>query len=150
MSLFDLSGRVAIVTGGNGGIGLGMAKGLAAAGGAVIVAARNREKSESAVAELTALGARSAFVPPDVADPQSCRAMVAEAAEGFGRVDILVNNAGMSIRKPPETYAVEEWRQVIETNLTGPLVCSQAASPPMKAQGGGQIIKIRSTLVCSD
>src|SRR5207253_463595 len=111
MSLFDLSGRVAIVTGGNGGIGLGMAKGLAAAGAAVVVAARNREKSERAVGELCALGVLSSFMPLDVADPQSCRAMVAEAAERFGRLDILVNNAGMSIRKPPESYAVEEWQR---------------------------------------
>jgi len=71
MSLFDLSGRVAIVTGGNGGIGLGMAKGLVTAGAAVVVAARNREKSEMAVAELTGLGGRGAFVPLDVADPAS-------------------------------------------------------------------------------
>ena len=85
MSLFDLSGRVAIVTGGNGGIGLGMAKGLAAAGAAVIVAARNREKSDGAVAELTALGARSAFVPLDVADPQSCRAMVQKCATSLAK-----------------------------------------------------------------
>src|SRR4029077_3634318 len=103
MSLFDLSGRVAIVTGGNGGIGLGMAKGLATAGAAIVVAARNRDKSEAAVAELTELGARSAFIALDVADPASCRAMVAAAVERFGRLDILVNNAGMSIRKPPES-----------------------------------------------
>ncbi len=113
MKLFDLTGRVAIVTGGNGGIGLGMAKGLAAAGAAVAVAARNRAKSDAAVRELAALGADSAFVALDVADPASCRAAVAETAARFGRLDILVNNAGMSIRKPPETYTVEEWRQVI-------------------------------------
>src|ERR1041385_8347371 len=142
MSLFDLSGRVAIVTGGNGGIGLVMARGLAAAGAAVIVAARNREKSDRAVAELTTLGARSAFMPLDAADPQSCRAMVAEAAERFGRLDILVNNAGMSIRKPPESYAVEEWQRVLDTNLTGALVCCQAAYPHMQRQGGGKIINI--------
>src|SRR5438874_8519602 len=146
MSLFDLSGRVAIVTGGNGGIGLGMAKGLAAAGAAVVVAARNREKAESAVEALSALGARSAFMPLDVADPQSCRAMVAEAAERFGRLDILVNNAGMSIRKPPESYAVEEWQRVLDTNLTGALVCCQAAYPHMQRQGGGKIINIGSMM----
>src|SRR5947209_19683261 len=144
MSLFDLSGRVAIVTGGNGGIGLGMAKGLAMAGAAVVVAARNREKSEAAVAELAALGARSAFIALDVADPPSCRAMVADTAERFGRLDILVNNAGMSIRKPPESYAVEEWGRVLDTNLTGALVCCQAAYPHMKGQGGGKIINIGS------
>src|SRR5215831_18278851 len=125
MNLFDLSGRVAIVTGGNGGIGLGMAKGLAAAGAAVVVAARNRDKSENAVA-----------------DPGSCRGMVASAIERFGRFDILVNNAGMSIRKSPETYAVEEWQRVLDTNLTGALVCCQAAYPHMQRQGGGKIINI--------
>jgi 2-deoxy-D-gluconate 3-dehydrogenase len=151
MSLFDLSGRVAIVTGGNGGIGLGMAKGLAAAGAAIVVAARNREKSEMAVAELAGIGARSLFIPLDVADPASCRAMVSEAmvsetVERLGRLDILVNNAGMSIRKPPESYAVEEWRKVLDTNLTGALVCCQAAYPAMKAQGGGKIINIGSMM----
>jgi 2-deoxy-D-gluconate 3-dehydrogenase len=146
MSLFDLSGRVAIVTGGNGGIGLGMAKGLAAAGAAIVVAARNREKSEVAVTELAGIGARGLFIPLDVADPASCRAMVSETVERLGRLDILVNNAGMSIRKPPESYAVEEWRAVLDTNLTGALVCCQAAYPAMKAQGGGKIINIGSMM----
>ncbi|MBV8097511.1 MAG: SDR family NAD(P)-dependent oxidoreductase, partial [Acetobacteraceae bacterium] len=97
--MFDLSGRVAIVTGGNGGIGLGMAKGLAAAGAAVVVAARNPNKAEAAVAEL---GGKSAFIALDVADEASCRAMIAQVGEQFNRLDILVNNAGTSIRKPPE------------------------------------------------
>src|SRR2546429_8522299 len=119
MSLFDLSGRVAIVTGGNGGIGLGMAKGLAAAGAAVVVAARNREKSERAVGELCALGVLSSFMPLDVADPQSCRAMVAEAAERFGRLDILVNQAGMSFRTPPASNAAATWPRVLGTYQTG-------------------------------
>ena len=83
MSLFDLTGRVAVVTGGNGGIGLGMARGLAGAGAAVVVAARNRAKSEAAVAELARLGADSAFLPLDVADPASCRAMVDETVSRF-------------------------------------------------------------------
>jgi len=143
MTLFDLAGRVAVVTGGNGGIGLGMAKGLAGAGATVVVAARNREKSEKAVALL---GKSSAFVPLDVADEQSCRAMVQQTVERFGRLDILVNNAGMSIRKPPETYAAAEWRQVIETNLTGPFFCAQAAHPVMKQGGGGKIINIGSMM----
>jgi 2-deoxy-D-gluconate 3-dehydrogenase len=69
---------------------------------------------------------------------------VTQAADRFGRIDILVNNAGMSIRKPPETYAVAEWEQVIDTNLTGPMVCCQAVYPHMKAQGGGKIVNIGS------
>ncbi len=146
MNLFDLSGRVAVVTGGNGGIGLGMARGLAAAGAAVVVAARNREKSEAAVSELAALGARSAFVALDVADPHSCRAAVAQTVARFGRLDVLVNNAGMSIRKPPETYTVEEWQAVINTNLTGAFVLCQAAHAVMKPNGGGKIINIGSMM----
>ena len=101
MTMFDLTGRIAVVTGGNGGIGLGMARGLAAAGAGVVVAARNGEK---AAAALAALGSEGAFIALDVADESSCRAMIAQAADRFGRVDILVNNAGTSIRKPPETY----------------------------------------------
>jgi 2-deoxy-D-gluconate 3-dehydrogenase len=143
---FDLSGRVAVVTGGNGGIGFGMAEGLAEAGAAVAIAARNREKSEEAVARLAASGAASAFIPFDVADPESCREMVRRAVERFGRLDILVNNAGMSIRKPPEDYAVAEGHTVLDTNLTGPLVCCQAAYPIMKEQGGGKIINIGSMM----
>ncbi|MGE0257415.1 MAG: SDR family NAD(P)-dependent oxidoreductase [Alphaproteobacteria bacterium] len=146
MDFFDLSGRVAIVTGGNGGIGLGMAEGLATAGAAVVVAARNREKSEAAVARLASLGAASAFIALDVADPGSCRDMVGRTVDRFGRLDILVNNAGMSIRKPPEDYAVAEWHTVLDTNLTGPLVCCQAAYPVMKEQGGGKIVNIGSMM----
>ena len=144
MHLFDLSGRVAVVTGGNGGLGLGMAEGLAAAGASIVVAARNRAKSEEAVAMLMRSGAQAAAVTLDVADPVSCRDMVRQAVERFGRLDILVNNAGMSIRKPPQDYDVAEWRQVLDTNLTGALVCTQAAYPAMQAQGGGKIINIGS------
>ena len=141
MSMFDLTGRVAVVTGGNGGIGLGMAKGLAAAGASVVVAARNAEKAEAAVAEL---GGRSAFISLDVADEASCREMIARVAEQSGRLDVLVNNAGTSIRKPPQNYTAAEWHAVLETNLTGAFLCSQAAHPIMKGSGGGKMINIGS------
>ncbi len=144
MRIFDLSGRVAIVTGGNGGIGLGMARGLAASGATVVIAARNPEKSEAAVAALAAIGATSAFVPLDVADPASCGDMVRQAVDRFGRLDILVNNAGMSIRKAPQDYAIAEWQAVLDTNLTGVFACTQAAYAPMKQGGGGKIINIGS------
>jgi 2-dehydro-3-deoxy-D-gluconate 5-dehydrogenase len=146
MKLFDLSGRVAVVTGGNGGIGLGMAKGLAASGAAVVVAARNAEKSAAAVAELEGLGVKSAFVALDVAQAESCKAMAAEVLARFGRLDILVNNAGMSIRKQPEAYELAEWLQVLDTNLTGAFVLCQAVYAPMRAQGGGKIINIGSMM----
>ena len=141
MSMFDLTGRVAVVTGGNGGIGLGMAKGLAAAGAAVVLAARNAEKAEAAVAEL---GGKSVFIALDVADEASSREMIARVAERSGRLDVLVNNAGTSIRKPPQNYTAAEWHAVLETNLTGAFLCSQAAHPIMKGSGGGKMINIGS------
>jgi 2-deoxy-D-gluconate 3-dehydrogenase len=144
VTLFDLSGRVAVVTGGNGGIGLGMAKGLAAAGASVVVAARNAEKGQQAAATLAASGVKSAFIALDVADEDSCRAIIDETVTRFGRLDILVNNAGASIRKPPESFTAAEWHAVLDTNLTGALFCSQAAYPVMKEAGGGKIINIGS------
>jgi 2-dehydro-3-deoxy-D-gluconate 5-dehydrogenase len=141
MTLFDLEGRVAVVTGGNGGIGLGMARGLALAGASVVVAARNAEKAETAI---EALGGKGVFVALDVANEGSCRALIEQTAERFGRLDILVNNAGTSIRKPPESYTAEEWHIVLDTNLTGAFLCSQAAYPVMKRGGGGKIINIGS------
>ncbi|MGH8519410.1 MAG: SDR family NAD(P)-dependent oxidoreductase, partial [Panacagrimonas sp.] len=96
MNPFDLKGKVALVTGGNGGIGLGMARGLATAGADVVVAGRKAGKSKEAAAELAKLGVRTAVVEVDVADEASCQAMVAAAAKQMGRVDILVNNAGIN------------------------------------------------------
>jgi 2-dehydro-3-deoxy-D-gluconate 5-dehydrogenase len=141
MTPFDLTGRVAIVTGGNGGIGLGMARGLAAAGAKIAVAARNETKSNAALADL---GVESCFIPLDAASEASCRAMVASTLDRFGRLDILVNNAGMSVRKPPDAYSTVEWHAVLDTNLTGAFVCAQAAYPAMKRGGGGKIINIGS------
>ena len=144
MPLFDLGGRVAIVTGGNGGIGLGMAQGLAAAGAAVVLAARDRDKAYRALAELAASGAECMFAALDVADEASCRAAITAAADRFGRLDILVNNAGTSVRKPPESYSTAEWRHVLDTNLTGAFWCAQAAHPAMRQAGGGKIINVGS------
>jgi 2-deoxy-D-gluconate 3-dehydrogenase len=146
MKLFDLSGRVALVTGGNGGIGLGMAKGFAEAGAAVVIAARRAEKAEAALAALKALGAEAAFVAVDVTDEGSVRAMVAEAAGRFGRLDVLVNNAGMAVRKRPEDYTQADWHAVIETNLSGAFFCAQAAYPALKRSGRGKIINIGSMM----
>ncbi|HJS31666.1 MAG TPA: glucose 1-dehydrogenase [Alphaproteobacteria bacterium] len=144
MASFDLSGRVVVVTGGNGGIGLGMARGLAGAGAAVVVAARNADKGAAAVADLARLGADAAFIGVDVADQASSRAMVAQTAERFGRLDILINNAGINVRKPPEDYAAEEWRDIIDINLKGAFFCAQAAYPEMRRAGGGKIVNIGS------
>jgi len=144
MKSFDLSGRVAVVTGGNGGIGLGMARGLAGAGAAVVVAARNFDKGAAAVAELARQGADAAFIGVDVADQASVRAMVGGTVERYGRLDILVNNAGINVRKPPEDYSAEEWRDIIDINLKGTFFCAQAAYPEMQRAGGGKIVNIGS------
>ncbi len=146
MKLFDIAGKVAIVTGGNGGIGLGMAKGMASIGGAILIAGRDAEKSAAAVAELRAMGACAEATTVDVTSEQECIAMVAEATRLFGRVDILVNNAGMSIRKRPEDLTEAEWHQVMDTNLTSAFLCSRAVYAPMKAAGGGKIINIGSMM----
>ena len=143
---FDLSGRVAIVTGGNGGIGLGMAEGLARAGASVLVAGRNAGKNAAAVKALQALGVKAAAVEVDVTQPPACKAMVATALDQFGRLDILVNNAGINIRKQPQEYSPEEWKSVLETNLSSAFYCSQAAYPAMLKSGGGKIINIGSML----
>jgi 2-deoxy-D-gluconate 3-dehydrogenase len=146
MKLFDLSGRVAIVTGGNGGIGLGMAKGMAAAGATVVVAGRDAAKNEAAIKELQGLGATATAVPVDVLKEESCRALISETVKRHGRLDILVNNAGMSIRKQPDQYTLPEWHQVIDTNLTSAFLCSHAAYPAMKQVGQGKIINIGSMM----
>lgn len=144
MRLFDLTGRVAVVTGGNGGIGLGMARGLADAGAAIVVAGRNPEKNAAAVAELQKHDAAALGVVVDVTDKRSCCEMIAAAVERFGRLDILINNAGTNIRKQPEEYSLEEWHTVLETNLTSAFTCSRAAYPEMCRAGGGKIINIGS------
>jgi 2-deoxy-D-gluconate 3-dehydrogenase len=146
MSLFDLNGRVALVTGGNGGIGLGMARGLAEAGAAIAVAGRSAAKSEAAAAELAKLGAKTIVVSGDVADEAQCRRLVEDTVARLGRLDILVNNAGINIRKPAQELSTAEWKEVIDTNLTSAFVCSQAAYQPMKQAGGGKIVNIGSML----
>lgn len=144
--MFDLTGRVALVTGGNGGIGLGMARGLAKAGAAVAVAGRNAAKNAAAVAELEGLGVAALGVVADVADAASVQAMVDAVVARFGRLDVLVNNAGMNIRRRPEEYRLEDWQQVIATNLTSAMLASQAAYPHLKAHGCGRVINNGSML----
>jgi 2-deoxy-D-gluconate 3-dehydrogenase len=141
MNLFDLGGKVAIVTGGNGGIGLGMARGLAAAGAKVAIAGRDPAKNAAAARELGGLA-----IEADVREERACRDLVAKTVAAFGRLDILVNNAGVNIRKQPEEYSAAEWREVIETNLTSAFLLSQAAYPEMKKTGGGKIVNIGSMM----
>src|SRR6478609_3693908 len=144
--MFDLSGKVAIVTGGNGGIGLGMAQGLADAGATIAVVGRNEAKSKEAAAALEQRGGKAIAVTADVTDKAAVAAMAERVSRELGRIDILVNNAGINIRKPPHTLEIGDWDSVIATNLTSAFLCSQAAYPAMKAAGGGKIINIGSMM----
>src|SRR5260370_21274351 len=144
--LFDLSGKVTIVTGGNGGIGLGMALGLAEAGADIAIVGRNEAKSVAAVDDVKQRGAKAISVTADVTDKAAVEAMVELVARELGRIDILVNNAGINVRKPPHTLQISEWNSVIGTNLTTAFLCSQACSPVIKAAGGGKIINIGSMM----
>ncbi len=146
MPLFDLKGKVAVITGGNGGIGLGMAEGLAEAGASIVLAGRDAAKARIAQARIEALGTPCRFVAADVTKQAECRALISAAREAFGRLDILVNNAGTSIRKMPQDFTETEWHHVMDTNLTSAFLCSQAAYPAMKAAGGGKIINIGSMM----
>ncbi len=141
MNPFDLKGKTALVTGGNGGIGLGIAKGLAQAGAKVAIAGRNEAKNKAALKEL---GGEAIAVSGDVNDAAAVKRMVAETVKAFGGLDILVANAGINIRKPPQDYTMEEWHRIMDTNLSSVFACCQAAYPEMKKRGGGKIVTIGS------
>jgi len=142
--MFSLAGRAAIVTGGNGGIGLGIAEGLARAGASVAVAARDRSKTDRAVKGLSELGTKVIGLGIDVADEASIANAVSAAAKEFGRLDVLVNNAGIAVRKQPQEYSAAEWDQVMDVNLKGTFLCARAAYPHMVEAGGGSIVNIGS------
>jgi 2-deoxy-D-gluconate 3-dehydrogenase len=144
MNLFDLTGKVAIVTGGNRGIGLGMAEGIASLGANIVIAGRDADAAGPAVEKVRALGVKAEFVSVDVTRKVACEALIARAENLFGRLDILVNNAGTTILKAPQDYSEAEWHYVMDTNLTGAFLCSQAAWPAMKRVGGGKMINVGS------
>ena len=144
MNLFNLTGKVAVITGGNRGIGLGMAEGIGSLGANIVIAGRDAEAAETALGALRALGIKAEFVSTDVTKKADCYALIAQAEDLFGREDILVNNAGTTILKAPQDYTEEEWHHVMDTNLTGAFLCSQAAWHAMKKVGGGKMINVGS------
>lgn len=146
MKLFDLTGKVAIITGGSSGIGLAIAEALAEAGAKLVIAARDEARLKLAAQELMSKGADVLAVSCDVADGDSITAMVKTALEHYEHLDILVNNAGMNIRKRPEELSYEEWRQVLNTNLDSVFRCSTACYPALKQAGGGKILNNGSML----
>jgi len=142
----QLDGKVAIVTGAGRGIGKGIAKVFAREGAKVVVASRTPATVASVVAEIEAEGFIAFGVVVDVSNKEQIFNMVAETVKKFGTVDILVNNAAMNIRKPPQDYALAEWNQVLQTNLTSAFCCSQAVYPEFKKLGAGKIINIGSMM----
>ena len=147
LTKFDLTGKVAIVTGGNGGIGRGIALGLAEAGASVAILARNAEKTTAAVAEIERAGGKAIGIACDVADRASVKAAFAACESALGSIDILVNNAGTNAWIPnPQDLEPESWDRVIATNLTGVYNTCVAAHPYFAKRKGGKVINISSLM----
>lgn len=142
--LFDLSGKVAVITGGATGLGRQMAEGLAEMGANLVLCARKLERCQAAAAELSRLGVKAIGLRCDVTDPDQVEAMVEAARSEFGRIDILINNSGRTWAAPAERMSLDDWQTVINTNVTGTFLCSQAVGRVMIEQGGGKIINIAS------
>jgi NAD(P)-dependent dehydrogenase (short-subunit alcohol dehydrogenase family) len=147
LDIFRLDGRVALVTGGAGGLGEVFARSLASAGADVVLVGR-REAAVLAVAETLAneTGRRTLALSADVTDAAQVRAMAERALDALGKIDILVNSAGANIRKPAVDFTPEEWQQVLQVNLTSPFLCAQALAPQMLDRGWGRIINLSSML----
>src|SRR6476620_2980587 len=142
--LFDLTGRVAVITGGSIGLGRQMAEALAEMGANLVLCARKKERCEQAAHEMEKLGVRALALACDVKDQSSVEQLVATTVSEFGRVDVLINNAGISWGAPTESMTLAEWNKVMETNLTGTFLCAQAAGKIMLKQGSGKIINMAS------
>jgi NAD(P)-dependent dehydrogenase (short-subunit alcohol dehydrogenase family) len=143
--LFDLSGRIAIVTGGATGIGLQMADALAELGASVVLCGRDGGRCERAAADLErARGIRCAGLACDVSSSDDVTRLVAETCDRFGRIDVLVNNAGTAWAGPVEDTPLRGWQKVVDVNLTGVFLCSQAVGRVMIGQGGGRIVNVAS------
>ena len=143
-ALFDLSGKVSVITGGNGGIGLAIAKGLASAGSDIVIAARNSEKTELALKEIEKSGVKCVGLVTNVQNESEIFDMVRQVVEEFGRIDVLVNNAGINIRKAPQEYTIEDWHLITEINLTGTFLPCREVYTHMASSGAGKIINIGS------
>ena len=146
LELFDLSGKVAVITGGNGGFGLGIAKGLAKAGTAVAIVGRKADKLAIATAELEGCGAQVLALQADVSLEEDVTRVVRETVARYGRLDILVNNAAISHGVLPQDMTLEVWNDFIAVNLTSAFLYAKAVYPEMVKVGGGKIINISSVI----
>ena len=146
MKLFDLSGRIAIVTGGNQGIGFGIAKGLASAGATVVIANRRAAEGQKAAESLQKEGFKAVAIPTDVSSKSSVETLVSKVISDFGKLDIMVNNAAVIVRNPIEDFTEEEWDKIMNTDLRGLFFCCQLAGREMIRNKKGKIINISSVL----
>ena len=144
--LFDLHGRVALVTGAGRGLGRTMALALAAAGADIVASARSQHEIEALAGEVRGLGRRAQAIPCDITEEASCEALIEGAVTALGRLDILVNNAGINIRKPVLELGFDEYQRVLATNLHGYFLCARAAGRHMLARGSGKVINISSIM----
>ena len=143
-NLFNLKGKVALVTGGNGGLGLGMALGLAEAGANIAIAARNPDKTSDAIKQIEGVGVRAISVPTDVTRETEIESMISQTLDKLGQIDILVNNSGVTMRKEPENLSGDEWDHVLNVNLRACFLASKTVYPHMRDRGSGKIINIGS------
>ncbi len=143
-NLFNLKGKVALVTGGNGGLGLGMALGLAEAGANIAIAARNPDKTSDAIKQIEGVGVRAISVPTDVTKETEIESMISQTLNKLGQIDILVNNSGVTMRKEPEDLSGDEWDHVLNVNLRACFLASKTVYPHMRDRGSGKIINIGS------
>lgn len=144
--MFDLNGKVAIVTGGGRGIGLKMAEGLAEVGATIVLCSRKVENCQKAAQDIAKLGVKTLAMACDVKSPASIQAVVDKTLEKFGRLDILVNNSGVTWGGAVEEYSLEGWEKVMDTNMTGAFLFSQTAGRVMIRQKNGSIINIASVM----
>jgi len=141
---FDLTGKVAVVTGGNGGLGLGIAMGLASAGANIVIAARSVEKTAQALEDIRALGVEAHGITVDVTKEPAVQRMVTDTIDHMGRLDILVNNSGIAVRAQPQNLTAAQWDSVMDVNLRAAFIASKEAYLHLLKNGGGKIINIGS------
>ena len=142
--LFDLTGKVAVVTGGNGGIGLGIAMGLAGAGANIVIAARSVEKTAQALEDIRTLGVEAHGITVDVTQEPAIQRMVTSTIDHMGRLDILVNNSGIAVRAQPQELTAAQWDSVVDVNLRAAFLASKEAYAQMVKAGGGKVINVGS------
>ena len=144
LDAFDLTGKVAVVTGGNTGLGEAFAKALSEAGASVAIAARTRDRSEAVAKDISSSGGKAIAVTLDVTDRESVERMIEEVTELLGPVDVLVNNAGLCYHRPAAEVPEDEWMDVFDVNVHGLWNCAQSVGRRMIGNGGGVIVNVGS------